>query len=75
MKVPSKVLLAVGLLSVLALAAAGPPLDAKEKEKAVEKEKAAAAARENNKKKVGENSKRWGGNTRPHAGVSAQRLY
>jgi hypothetical protein len=81
----TKLLVAVGLFAVLALAAAGPPLDAKEKEKemkekgaappspkeaAMEREKAAAAARDG-KRKVGENAKRWGGNTRPHAGVSA----
>lgn len=66
MKSTTKVLLAVGLLSVVALAAAGPQLDVKDKEKAAEKKKAgAAAAHENNKKRAGENAPKWGGKKRP----------
>jgi len=65
-----KILVAVGLLALVALAAAGPPLDKKEKNQAAaaDRKAAAEARRAEFDKKVGD--KRWGGNTRPHEGVS-----
>ena len=65
-----KILVAVGLLALVALAAAGPPLDKKERNEAQKAERKAAAEqrRAEFEKKVGD--RRWGGNTRPHDGVS-----
>jgi len=63
-----KLLVAVGLLALVALAAAGPPLDKKERNEAQKAERKAAAEqrRAEFEKKVGD--RRWGGNTRPHDG-------